>query len=212
MFETKLARRGARPGNRRITARVTEHHEPDVSLTTTSALPPVQVDRALVDLLFGSSGDNAERAAQPSIPAGVHDYPTLSRVLAGEQLFTGVVAHIAMNDLPGCQELAGLVPEFLARLLGESDFGCHLADDEFLIICPGPAGAQAQRRLEQISDRLRRFQQDLVGGTGVLFSWAGVEAGKERLLDAVTRATEGMLQTKYPPNTVSIDSVTRQRA
>jgi hypothetical protein len=169
-----------------------------------SQLPPVEVDPVLVELLFGPDPEHASLNA--AIPAGIHERSAFSRVLASDEAFTGVVAHIALDGG------SARAKKLFDSLLDESDFGCHVAEDEFILICPNLEGDQARHRLESISERLWRFQLGFAEDSTILFSWGGVEARNERLLDAATRATEKMLQTKYRRRTVSIDSMAQKRA
>jgi hypothetical protein len=141
-----------------------------------------------------------------SIPAGVYRYPALSYVLAKDEPFSGVVVHIAANDVPGYESVPAGFSRFFTSLMDESDFGCHLADDEFLIIYPEPDASSANRRLRSILERLWIFQLSVAPVFPVLFSWGAVEAREARLLDAVTDATEKMLQTKGHRQSVYIVS------
>jgi hypothetical protein len=142
-----------------------------------------------------------------SIPAGVYRYPALSYVLAKDEPFSGVVVHIAANDVPGYESVPAGFSRFFTSLMDESDFGCHLADDEFLIIYPEPDASSANRRLRSILEKLWIFQLSVAPVFPVLFSWGAVEAREARLLDAVTDATDKMLQTKRHRQSVHIDSV-----
>jgi GGDEF domain-containing protein len=85
---------------------------------------------------------------------------------------------------------------FIEGLLGESDFACRISNDEFLIICPGLRGVEAQRRLNEISERLWNFQLRGQGSISVLFSWGGIGVEDEPLSEAIASATERMQQTK----------------
>jgi len=148
-------------------------------------------------------------ASHFSIPAGVYRYPALSYVFAKQEPFSGVVLHIAVNDVAGYEGVPAGISEFFVSLLEESDFGCHIADDEFLMVCPGLDAPSANRRLRAILERLWIFQLSATPSGPVLFSWGAVEAREERLLDAATSATEKMLQTKRYRQAVYIDSVAR---
>ena len=69
-------------------------------------------------------------------------------------------------------------------------------DDEFLIVCPGLSGAEAQRRLNEISERLWNFQLRGQGSFSVLFSWGGIGVENEPLSAAIASANVRMQQTK----------------
>ena len=144
-----------------------------------------------------------------SIPAGAYRFPALSYVLAKEEPFSGVVMHIAVNDVPGYDGAPGCMAEFFASLLEENDFGCYIADDEFLLICPNLDPPSANRRLRAILEKLWLFQLSAAPASPVLFSWGAVEVREQRLLDAATNATEKMLQTKRHRQSVYIDSTAR---
>ena len=144
-----------------------------------------------------------------SIPTGVYLYPALAHVLAKEEPFSGVVVHIAVNEVPGHERIPEEMSRFFANLLEAEDFGCQLAEDEFLIVSPHPDAASANRRLRSILERLWLFQLSGPSNFPVLFSWGAFEAREERLLDAATCATERMLQTKRQRQAVYIDSTAR---
>jgi len=145
-------------------------------------------------------------AGRFSIPSGVYRYPALGYVLAKEAPFSGVVIHIAVNDVPGYEGVPAGTAQFFASLAEERDFGCHVGGDEFLLICPEPDAAAANRRLRSILEKLWTFQLSAGPDLPVLFSWGAAEAREERLVDAATNATEKMLQTKRQRQSVYIDS------
>jgi hypothetical protein len=63
-------------------------------------------------------------------------------------------------------------------------------------VCPGLRGSDAQRRLNEISERLWNFQLRGQGSLSVLFSWGGIGGENEPLSHAISSATERMRQTK----------------
>src|SRR5579864_4027457 len=130
-----------------------------------------------------------------AIPTGMHDRAALQSLLEMDLPFTGLVVliGIARSRIPPQEHPA---EPFIAELLGPSDFACRNSDDEFLIICPGLRGAEAQRHLNGISERLWNFQLHGQGSFSVLFSWGGIGADDEPLLNAIASATERMQQTK----------------
>jgi GGDEF domain-containing protein len=85
---------------------------------------------------------------------------------------------------------------FIEELLGPADFACREGEDEFLIVCPGLHGSEAQRRLNEISERLWNFQLRGQGSFSVLFSWGGIGIENEPLSEAIASATGRMQQTK----------------
>lgn len=149
------------------------------------------------------------------VPAGMHDESFLARLLAINKPFTGLVVSIGVNEndgrAPGSEDLMRSAKIHIASLLGEKDFGCQTGMDEFILICSGEQGAEAQRRLSSISERLWDFQLRGLGTFSILFSWGGVDVQSEPLSDAVASATERMYQTKRSRKTVSMDSVSNRR-
>jgi len=206
--------------------------EPKPQQTDATQLPPVQMDSALVELLFGHEGSNPQPQPPPEdaapaklheIPAGMHEGEILHRVLAIEEPFTGIAVSIAFHDDPGSEPSEQLFPRFMASLLEKGEFGCLISGDEFLLVSPGLSGISAKRRLERISERLWNLQLGLscsriqkagepksAWNSLILFSWGAAEAEGARLLDVVTEATEKMLQTKHYRKTVCIDSAACQ--
>ena len=130
-----------------------------------------------------------------SIPTGMCDRAALLPLLEADLAFTGLVilVGIAKSRAPRVEHPA---QPFIEELLGPADFACRNGDDEFLIVCPGLSGAEAQRRLNQISERLWNFQLRGQGSFSVLFSWGGIGAENQPLSAAVDSAIERMQQTK----------------
>ena len=130
-----------------------------------------------------------------SLPNGLCDRATLQPLLESDHPFTGLVVLVGITAtrIPRTEHPA---QPFIADLLGPADCACRYGNDEFLIICPALRGAEAQRRLNEISERLWTFQLRGQGSFSVLFSWGGIGAGNERLSEAVQSATERMRQTK----------------
>jgi GGDEF domain-containing protein len=95
----------------------------------------------------------------------------------------------------------------VAGLLGENDFGCRTTEDEFVMVCPGLEGAEAQRRFNQISERLWEFQQRGRGTCSLLLSWGGVGARQEPLSEAVAAAVERMTHINRNRKSDSMESV-----
>ena len=217
MFQPKLARRGWTLRRLLFSDTDTTNYRnhaaalnPEVCRThSPSQLPPVEVDPVLAERLFGPNKKASSGGF--SIPAGIHEYAVFSRALANEEPFTGIVAHISVHPAATYVKMPRQVPVFLESLLEESDFGCHIAENEFLMICPGPRGDEARRRWETVCERLWSFQLDLKDASTISFSWGGAQARDERLLDAVTSATERMLQTKHHRKTVFLDVVPNKR-
>lgn len=199
-------------------------------------LPPPTVDEWLFDLLVSgrsmdSPGDEIDseqasllaletrfeviqRPSQTASPRGMIDEATLDKVLHLSKPFSGVVVSICINDEESGPYGAGLlewVSGFIAGLLRENDFACRTGAEEFLILCPGVHGAEAQRRLNEISEGLWEFQLRGIGTYSILFSWGGVRVQNQALADAIASASERMRLTKRGRNLIYSDSVHQRR-
>jgi hypothetical protein len=88
-------------------------------------------------------------------PGGMIPQPLLDKWIESEQRFTGVVVSIGINDVDSSMwHSRGVMPSvgnYIAGLLKGKDYCCRTSYDEFLMVCPGEQGAQAQRRLSHIS-------------------------------------------------------------
>jgi hypothetical protein len=133
-------------------------------------------------------------------PRGMIQQPVLEQMLESEAPFTGLVVSIGINDSDSSMwHSSGLmqsVGNYIASLLRENEFSCRTAYDEFVMVCGGEQGAQSQRRLNHISERLWDFQLRGIGACSILFSWGGVQVQDRLLAEAVASATERMRQTK----------------
>ena len=130
-----------------------------------------------------------------SIPTGLSDKALLQPLLETDQPFIGLVVLVGIDNRRARRQ-EHPAESFIEALLGPADFACWNSDDEILIICPGLRGAEAQRRLNEISERLWNFQLRGQGSFSVLFSWGGIGAVNEPLSAAIASATERMQQTK----------------
>jgi len=143
------------------------------------------------------------------IPAGMHEQSTLNRLLDANKPFTGLVVSISVNQTDGSavsHDVMLNVNHFVRGLLRDGDFACQTGDDEFLLLCPEEQGADAQRRIGEISERLWDFQLRGVGSFSVMFGWGDVQVDGEAIGEAVASATERMHQTRRARKTVSFDS------
>lgn len=130
-----------------------------------------------------------------SIPTGMCDRAALQALLEMDSPFIGLVVLVGIANCRTPRPEHPAQP-FIEGLLGPADLACRNSDDEFLIICPGLSGAEAQRRLNEISERLWSFQLRGQGSFSVLFSWGGIGVENEPLSEAIASATERMQQTK----------------
>jgi hypothetical protein len=138
-------------------------------------------------------------AARPN-PGGMIQQPALEEMLQCNEPFTGLVVSIGINDSdssmwhrPGSVQSVG---NYITSLLKEKDFACRTSYDEFVLVCWGEQGAQSQRRLNNISERLWDYQLRGMGPCSILFSWGGVQVQDRPLAEAIASATERMRETK----------------
>jgi hypothetical protein len=219
-----------------VVSRPPETKAPSTALQTRAlVLPPVTIDAALWELLLANRPRQLEapaaasskpapiaavsaafeviggRAQSPVFPVGMLDEPALREVIENDRPFTGLVMSIGINDSDAevwhRQGLMQSVAKYIGGLLDNKDFGCRTGYDEFLMVCPGQQGAEAQRRLNQISERLWDYQLRGLGTSAILFSWGGVQVRNEPLGDAIQSAKERMQQTKRGNAPIAINSV-----
>jgi GGDEF domain-containing protein len=155
------------------------------------------------------------------LPPGYHDRSVFTRHMHSTDVLTGVVAAIGINDYSHHSEKMGSGPmsdlmrsveTMIAGMLRANiDFGCRSNDDEFILVFPNETGADAQRRLTTISERLWNFQLRSLTSFSVFFSWGAVEVQGETLADAAASASERMYQTKRNRKTLSVDSAQRRK-
>ena len=195
----------------------TEFHNPG------STLPPFTIDAILWERLIASQPKQhllePTEGALDSMEAAAHmiqhhagdasssqrsgrmiQQPALEEMLKTGEPFTGLVVSIGINDSDSSmwhsQGLMQSVGTYIASLLRENDFSCRTAYDEFVMVCHGEQGANSQRRLNYISERLWDYQLRGIGACSILFSWGGVEIQDRPLAEAVASATERMRETK----------------
>jgi len=148
------------------------------------------------------------------IPAGMHEQFTLNRLVESNKPFTGLVISLSLNQNDGrapSKDIVLSVNHFVGSLLRNEDFACQTGDDEFLILCPGERGNDAQRRLTEVAERLWDFQLRGLGTFSILFSWGDAQAHDELLSEAIASASERMNQTRRTRKTVSLDSPSSRR-
>lgn len=156
------------------------------------------------------------------LPPVMHDHSVLAKHMASSESFSGVVVSIGINEYAAQLEQAGpeamgalmaAVETMIAGLLRAGvDFGCRSGDDEFLLIYANEKGAEAQRRLAAISERLWNFQLRSSSNTAVLFCWGAVEVQGESLADSVASASERMHQTKRNRKMIALQAKPRKMA
>jgi hypothetical protein len=144
---------------------------------------------------FASSGNQPVPEPESLMPSGMFDSFRLETLRRIHEPFTGLVVLIDIsNRLQAAhnENLLQSMTGFVAGLLGAKDFGCRTTDDEFVMICPGPAGLGAQRRLNEISEQLWQYQQYGNGTFSLFFSWGGIGAPESPLSQSLASAIHRM--------------------
>lgn len=153
-------------------------------------------------------------APAASQPGGMIQQPVLEKWIESEQRFTGLVVSVGINDSDSSmwhsRGLMQSVGDYIAGLLKAKDYCCRTSYDEFLMVCPGEQGAQSQRRLNHISERLWDYQLRGIGAGSILFSWGGVQVQDQPLAEAIASATERMRETKRSSPVASSASAHRK--
>lgn len=163
----------------------------------------------------GSKSDKVFEMIHMKVPAGMHAPAVLSQVIEGRQPFTGLVISIGVSAKDSretsAEDLAFSVEPFIAGLLGSSDFGCRVDRQEFLLLCPGPRGAEAQRHLSHISERLWDYQLRALGKLPLVFNMGGTDVQGESLTDAIVSAKQRMSQSRRGANSNSMSLVPQRK-
>jgi GGDEF domain-containing protein len=152
------------------------------------------------------------------LPTGLHDQIMLSALAASGGKISGVVFAVGITDYKRVQEtqspqelesLLSSVREMIASLLGPQDFAARSSVDSFILIFNNESGAAAQRRINQVSERLWDFQLRSLGVSSILFSWGAVEVQDEPFESAVAGATERLEQSRRNRKTASVTPAPR---
>ena len=153
--------------------------------------------------------------SQDLVPAGMFNQWPLEVLLRIHKPFTGLVVLIDIathhRRLPQNESLLQSVTACVAGLLGANDFGCRTTEEEFVMVCQGLEGAEAQRRLNYISEQLWEFQQRGYGTFSLLFSWGGIGAAERPLPEAIAGAIHRMNHLNRNRTTISKESVNYNR-
>jgi hypothetical protein len=153
-------------------------------------------------------------APQPDWPTGMIQQPAFQELLDGGEPFSGLVVSIGVNESDSSMwhshGLMQSVGGYIGGLLREKDFSCRTAYDEFIVVCCGEHGAQSQRRLNHISERLWDYQLRGIATCSILFSWGGVEVQDQPLAEAVASAVDRMRQTKRANSPAALVSSRRK--
>jgi hypothetical protein len=172
-------------------------------LTSGRGEPTPQPESKLIDVAPGAlqaTYQVIESGVASRWPTGMLQQPAFQKLLDVGEPFSGLVVSIGINDSDSSmwhsQGLMQSVGSYLSGLLHEKDFSCRTSYDEFVLACRGEHGAQSQRRLNHISERLWDYQLRGMGACSILFSWGGVQVQDQPLAEAVASAVDRMRQTK----------------
>ena len=161
------------------------------------------------------------QAGELAIREGFHEGMMIARILKGQKAVRGLVMVITLNNFEsrreaagelGTDALVGSVTDHIRSILRPGDFACRSGHDEFLMICPAERGAAAQRRLGEIAGSLEDFQLRSAGTPVILFSWGGVEAKGEALVDVLAAASERMREARRTHRSLPLEAPSRRKA
>jgi len=185
--------------------------------------PTVFIDESLWESILGPSPAQKQvqetvpnlrfeviQGAATGLPAGLQDEAVLIRLLESDKPFQGLAVAVGVSLKDGravSQDVMLHLKPLVRSLLEEGDFASQTNDDEFLLLCPGTQGADAQRRLSDLSERLWDFQLRGVGNFSIRFSTGDVQVDDEPLREAVAAASARLQQTRRARKMVSLDSV-----
>jgi|SRR5882724_709252 len=154
-------------------------------------------------------------AAEQILPPGMFNQWPMDVLLRIAKPFTGLVVLIDLANLhrrsSRNESLLQLITGCVAGFLRANDFGCRTSEDEFIMVCPGLSGAEAQRQLNQISEQLWKFQQSGNGTFSLLFSWGGIGASEQPLSEAIASAVQRMNRINRNRNRAFSESVNQRR-
>jgi hypothetical protein len=180
--------------------------------------PAVFIDEFLWDSILGKDSKprfEVIQGAATGLPAGMHDQAALYRLLESNKPFHGLAVAVgfSLNDGRAVSKDVILHIEQLVRgILRDGEFACQNADDSFLLLSPGKQGAEAQRRLSDISERFWDFQLRGAGNFSVMFNTADVRVDNEPLRQAVATASARLQQARRARKAVAIESGSSRKA
>jgi hypothetical protein len=145
----------------------------------------------------------------------------LDSLVAQGETVTGLIISIGVNDFEqmrthtpkgAAEPLATSVERLIESFVRTKTFATLRGEDEFIFIEPDLTGPLAQRRLNEISERLWDFQLRNLGTFSVVFAWGSHEAHGEALSEAMERARERMLETRANRRNSSFEKSLRRLA
>jgi len=155
------------------------------------------------------------REDEQVVPAGMFGHWPLDVLLNLEKPFTGLVVLIdivtSRRGFSPNERVLESITALVAGLLGDGDFGCRTNENEFVIVYGGTQGAESQRKLNYISERLWEHQQRHYGAFSLLFSWGGLGAAGRPFAEAMASAVQRMNHMNRNRNVISMKSVNQNR-
>lgn len=140
-------------------------------------------------------------------PTGLHTAETLEALLKEQAKMDGLVLLVGVNNYEKLksgreaarQAAAGSIAALIRNIVGANGFAAPRGESEYVIVFPGETGAEAYRRVRQVTERLWDYQlrslaQDAVTFTS--FSWGTAEVLGESLSDAIAVAADQMHETR----------------
>lgn len=167
----------------------------------------------------------AANSARPVYPTGMQPPEVLADLVAHDTPFQGQVLSIGINDFAQMKERSAkagsenylanvdnLLRSFLRNDTHGQNFLVRAEEDEYLLVEPGLTGPYAQRRLNEISEKLWDFQLRNLGNFSVVFSWGAQEAESLPLAEVIEQARERMMETRTNRRNSSVEKTLRRLA
>ncbi len=189
---------------------------------------PHDFDRFLDDLVteFESNPGAYENPLEPTSPeepepleAAQAPAPVVAAAAAAgsssldKPPFTGLVVSIGINEFEQVNtDLLNSINDLLERLRGGEGQMTRPQPDVVVLAYAGLTGPLAQRKLNDLSERLWDFQLRNLGSFNVVFSWGAKDANQEALEDAISAATERMQETQLSRKSNSLERMRKRLA
>lgn len=147
------------------------------------------------------------RRTKLEFPVGLHTSETLEGLLKEQAKMDGLVLLVGVNNYDKLksgreaarQAAAESIAALMRSIVGAKGFAAPRGESEYVIVFPDETGAEAYRRVRQVTERLWDYQlrslaQDAVTFTS--FSWGTAEVVSENLSDAIAVAADQMNETR----------------
>jgi hypothetical protein len=160
------------------------------------AAAPAEAKRNVVALPAASPAPVYSSISEVQVPGGHFDAEALDRLVAAHGIFRGLVVVVSVATRGELEQesrvhydrLMNSITRTVRSLGRDQDFTARSAEDEFVLIFPRETGTQAQRRIQQVSERLWDFQLRALGAYSVIFSWGAEESAAETLASLIESA------------------------